>query len=148
MHKIMGLLNYTTGIDSLKSAGEIQGLLAAKGAKSINIDFQNGEPVALWFMIEFNEVEINFKLPCNWEGVELAMKADRKIQPRYKTREQAKRVAWRIVKDWVEVQLAFIESNQAKMVQVFLPYVVTGNGQTLFERMVENPGRFIAYEGG
>lgn len=42
-------------------------------------------------------------------------------------------VAWRIVKDWVEAQMAILESEQVQMDEVFLPYMVNNRGQTIFE---------------
>lgn len=145
----MGILNYTTKIAPMKTANEIQGLLAAKGAKSINIDYQNGGPIALYFKIEVNCQEVIFRLPCNSDGVEKAMNKDRSIPPRYKNREQAKCVAWRIVKDWVEAQLAIIESGQAELAEVFLPYaVIVSTGQTLFERMKAEPTRLLTDAAG
>jgi hypothetical protein len=47
-------------------------------------------------------------------------------------------VAWRITKDWVEAQLAIIESQMVTTAQVFLPYAVTSNGQTLYEYIGQN----------
>jgi hypothetical protein len=38
--------------------------------------------------------------------------------------QQAARVAWRIIKDWIEAQLALVESNQAVMAEVFFPYAL------------------------
>lgn len=64
----------------------------------------------------------------------------------YKTVEQAKRVSWRIVKDWVEAQLAIIESGQAEMGEVFMPYAVTISGETLFKRLSNEPKLLLGYE--
>jgi hypothetical protein len=140
----MPILNYTTSIEAIKTAGEIQGLLAAKGAACISIAYQSGEPTALQFVISVKGYEINFRLPCNIDGVHSAMKRDRKCPPRFQSREQAKKVAWRIVKDWVEAQLAIIESGQAEMAEVFLPYaVLPETGQTLFQRITSDPSRML-----
>jgi len=136
----MPILNYTTGVGVLKTAGEIQGLLVSKGAKSINMDFENGEPIAIWFKIEMGASEMSFRLPCNWKNVEKVMNRDPKCPPRFKNSEQAKRVAWRIVKDWVEAQLAIIESGQVEMAEAFFPYVmIPGLHQTLFQHVKERP---------
>lgn len=53
-------------------------------------------------------------------------------------REQAERVAWRIVKDWVEAQMAILESEMVQMDEIFLPYMVDNNGQTLFQAYRSN----------
>lgn len=135
----MAILNYTTKIDPAKTAAEIQNMLGAKGAQSVSTQYIGGEAVAVYFAIEVNGRMINFKLPCNWEGVYAVIQADRKIPQSLTNPEQAKRVAWRIVKDWVEAQLAIIESGQAEMAEVFLPYATVQNGQTLFQKFNEKP---------
>ncbi len=135
------LLNYTTEIEPMRTAGEIIGLLAAKGAKSINVDYSAGEPIALWFRIEIHGADIAFRLPCNYEGALRTLK--RTAPPRYQSTIQAKRVAWRIIKDWVEAQLALVECEQAEMGEVFLAYAVAGNNQTLFQLFKENSNRLL-----
>jgi hypothetical protein len=136
------LLNYTTEIEPIKTAGEIMGLLAAKGAQAIMIDYDKGEPVDLSFKIRINGQEVYFKLPCNVDGAFQAMKRMR-IPPRYVSTDQAKRTAWRIVKNWIEAQLAIVDCGQAQMGEVFLPYALTANGQALFQRIQTNPGRLL-----
>jgi hypothetical protein len=140
----MAILNYTTKIKASKTAGEIQFLLAQKGASAIAVDYQNGEPEALSFRLPINGNETAFRLPCNWRGVLSVMSADRKIAQSMRTEDQAKRVAWRIVKDWMQAQIAIIESGQALTEEVFLPYAVTGSGQTLFQRIQHDPSRLLS----
>jgi hypothetical protein len=53
------------------------------------------------------------------------------------------RVAWRILRDWVDIQIALVEVDIVQMQEVFLPYVVQKNGQTLFENIVLDPGRLL-----
>lgn len=135
----MAILNYTTKIDPNKTVGEIQSILGSKGAKSVSAQYKDGEVVAIFFSIDVHETPINFRLPCNWEGVLRSFKADRKVPRSSETKEQAQRTAWRIIKDWVEAQMAIIESEQAQMAEVFMPYAVTSNGQTCFERLSSEP---------
>jgi hypothetical protein len=56
-------------------------------------------------------------------------------------------VAWRIVKDWVEVQLALIESGQATLPQLFLPHAVRADGRTLFEVVAADPHLLLGQGG-
>lgn len=135
----MPILNYTTQIDTAKTAGEIQVLLGLKGATSVSIQYADGEPCSVFFAIDVRGQLINFQLPSNWEGVLAVIRADRKIPYKWKTNEQAKRIAWRIVKNWVEAQLAIIESGQAELAEVFLPYAITLNGSTLFKKLSDSP---------
>lgn len=60
-------------------------------------------------------------------------------------RDQAERVSWRIVKDWVEAQMAILESEMVQMDEIFLPYMLNGSGHTLFEAYRSNQ---LALEGG
>lgn len=48
------------------------------------------------------------------------------------------RVAWRIVKDWVEAQMALIESGLAELPEVFLPYAVKPDGRTVYDEFKGN----------
>lgn len=139
----MGILNYSTKISSEKSCGEIQGMLGQKGAQYVSCKYENGEAVGICFSIDMKGKPVNFQLPCNWPGVLAAFKKDRKIPRSAETERQAKMTAWRIVKDWVEAQLALIEAGQADMAEVFLPYAVTTSGQSLYQKMLESPKLLI-----
>ena len=63
------------------------------------------------------------------------MVRDRRIPPKMRTREQATRVAWRIVKDWLAAQLAMIEAGLVDLEEVFLPYAQNQAGRTVYEVM-------------
>jgi len=124
--------NYSTGIAEDKTVGEIMSLLAAKQARSIRIDYDDqGRPAAVSFVLIISELPIPFRLPCNFEGVLKAMATAYKSgSARYRFERnpesvmQSRRVAWRIIKDWVAAQMALIEAEQASMAQVFLPYAI------------------------
>lgn len=136
----MPLLNYTTSVTTEKTVGEIQKLLVKAGARAILYDYDdNGNINALSFKLKLNDVEVGFRLPTDYRPVLRIINDDPKVPGRLKTNEQALRVAWRIVKDWVEAQLAIVETKMVKTEQVFLPYMVTGNNKTLYERVAENP---------
>lgn len=140
------LLNHSTQIDPLKTAGEISGLLAAKGAKSINIEYSGGEPVGLSFIIAVptpkGAMDMAFRMPCNPDGALAAMRSSG-VPRSFLTPQQAKRVAWRIQKDWVEAQLAFIQCEQASLAEAFLSYLIMPSGQTLFQRITQDPSRLL-----
>lgn len=154
----MPLLNYTTKIDADKTINEIQKVLSKVGAMKIMTDYDNGVVSALSFALKVNDQVIGFRLPCDWRPVYGVLVEQFPIKPMrgsrskdeeeaYKAhkesemRLQAVRTAWRIVKDWVEAQCALIETQMVKTEQVFLPYMVVKNGQTLFEQMVDTKFR-------
>ena len=135
----MPLLNYTTQIDAFKTISEISQLLARAGASAVMHDYDdNGSIVALSFKIKLNDNEIAFRLPTDWRPVLQVLENDRAVTPKLKTKEQALRVAWRITLRWIEAQVAFIETMMVTTAQVFLPYAVTANGQSLYEYIGQN----------
>jgi len=73
------------------------------------------------------------------------MQRDNKIPRANKTFEQAERTAWRIIKDWVEAQMAIVAAGQAVMEEVFLPYVILpATNQTLFQVFTENSQQLLS----
>ena len=76
-------------------------------------------------------------MPCNAKPV-LDVLNNQSIPRSYQNEEQALRVAWRIVKTWVEGQMALLETKMVRMEQIFLPYAVGRDGKTLYESMIEN----------
>lgn len=139
----MALLNYTTTIAVDKTMGEIMGLLSRQGARSLLVDYDGqGNPTALSFLIETPAGERGFKLPANVEGVfkTLTRQYERgQVRRGFVTREQASRVGWRILKDWIEAQLAIIQAGMVTLEQVMLPYLqVDQSGRTLYEAYVGN----------
>jgi len=131
----MPLLNYTTQIEASKTVGQIHGILVAHGARTIltNYDTQ-GQIEALSFEVDTPRGIAHIKLPIDPDAVlRVMMRSNSNIPRRLVTRSQAIRIAWRIVKDWVEAQMAILETEMVKMEQIFLPYIQTQSGQTLFE---------------
>ena len=129
----MAIKNYTTSISPTKTVGEIQMILAKGSAKSVMVDYADNQPQAVRFAIMIGEQEIWFRLPCQVDGVLASMKRDR-LQRSYCNLEQARRTAWRIVKDWVDSQMAIIDAGQAKAAEVFFPYILQPTGETLFQK--------------
>ena len=136
----MPILNYTTTIAVHKTVSEIQEKLAKAGAIAVSIDYdEQKQPSALTFAIMVRNYPVNFRLPSRWNGVYHKVRSDYTISKKLRTEEQARRVAWRIVKDWVEAQLALIDAGCAELPEVFLPYAVSPTGETLFEKLSSSP---------
>lgn len=134
----MAILNYTTSISSEKSISEISKCLVKHGATKIVTDYNGGLPNAVTFCLSINGNMLAFSLPANYIGVLNAMKRDHKVPRRLCTEEQALRVSWRIVKDWVLAQMAIVEAQLADITEVFLPYAITKGGQTLYKELQGN----------
>lgn len=132
----MAILNYTTSISIDKTAAEIQAKLAKAQAQAIMCEYDNGIVTHISFRANTPHGVMMFRLPANADGVLKAMQ--RAKLPKSKcNKEQARMVAWRIVKDWVEAQLAIIEAEMATMAEVFLPYAQTNTGKTVYENLLD-----------
>lgn len=118
----------------MKTVAEIQRTLGIKGATRVAVDYVQGKAVAVSFGLDVNGFAVNYRLPCSVEGVRSALKREKKMTAARDT-AQCERIAWRIVKDWVEAQMALVEAGQAEVAEVFMPYAVYANGQTLFQAM-------------
>lgn len=136
----MAILNYTTKIDAWKTVSEIQQIIARHGATHFSITNEGSWPVALVFSIDYMGQPLNFSLPCNYAGVLRCLQRNKKVPGTLKNEEQALRVGWRILKEWVAAQLAMVEAEVATMQEVFMPYlVIPATGQTLY-RTFESTG--------
>lgn len=139
----MPIKDYTTKIDAAKTASEVQTLLAKAGASGVAMQYERGEPIALAFTAPTPFGMREFTVPANWESVRAVLQKQR-VAPALQTVEQAKRVAWRIVKDWVAAQLAIIETEMVTIDQVMLPYMRTDDPEggaapvTVFEAYQRN----------
>ena len=133
----MPLLNYTTKVDVYTTLGAIQGQLVRHGARKIMQDYdENGRISSLSFLVDTPSGPRGIRLPANVDAVHTVL-----IRQKVKCdREQAERVAWRIIKDWVEAQMAILESEMVQIDEIFLPYMVNNAGRTLFEAYRENAG--------
>jgi len=126
--------DYTTTKKAIVSVAEITGELHGHGARKILQEFNdNGSIRSISFSINTPNGEQHFRLPANVDGVLHRLEKDN-APKQYRTKDQAEKTAWRILYDWVRAQMAILEAEMVSMDEVFLPYLITGNDQTLFER--------------
>ena len=136
----MAILNYTTTVDSFKTVSEIEYILMKHKAKSIMKNYEGESITGLSFLIDTGVQQIPVRLPVKVDECLKILKKEKRENPKKQikdTREQAERVAWRILKDWVEAQMALLDIEMVRFEEIFLPYIETGNGQTVYERLEE-----------
>lgn len=137
----MPILNFTTKIDAWKTVNEVQQILSKHGVTHFSIKNEGSFPVALSFTINYGGQPLNFLLPCNHEGVLKCLKQDKKVPNSSKNSEQALRTSWRIVKDWVESQMAIVQAQLVPIEEVFMPYmIINSTGETLSQKMLSGNG--------
>jgi hypothetical protein len=131
----MPTLNYTTTVATERTISEIQKLLVKHGADAILTRYEDQRPVGLSFRLTTPHGVRDFTLPVNDEAVHLLL-IRQGVQARYRGREHAVKVAWRVLKDWLAAQLAIIEAEMATFDQVMLPYMQMGE-LTVYDAYVE-----------
>jgi hypothetical protein len=136
------MLNYTTKISVHQSVTECQSMLAQAGASSVAVHFENGEPTGLSFSLKTPHGPRAFTLPVNIDGVHRVLvqankegqfRSDGYRTSKFDTREHAAAVAWRVVKDWLEANLALIAAQMATLTEVMLPYLHVDEDRTLWQ---------------
>lgn len=141
--------NYTTTIDPHKTVGEIVMLLSLAGARQVGTEYsEEQKPVAITFTMSGFSTEnaAYYRVFPDVDGVFAVLNDQPGLSRPSKTVEHAEKVAWRILKDWLDAQLAFIQAQKARMEQVLLPFLVTGNGKTLYELLANNPDAVSSFK--
>lgn len=141
------LKNYTSEVPAITSMGRIEKNLVEAGATDISKKYEGGICVAISFRLVIRSghkdlaMPMFFQLPAKvdacfnvlWKEVKKPLAGTKE-----RTLQQAERTAWKIISDWVEVQLAMIKLEQAEVLQIFLPYVYdAASDQTFYQKVKE-----------
>lgn len=152
----MFLKNYTSEVPVSQTIYRIEQVLIKCGATGIMKEYlnTNGDIGAITFTVETPSGPMTIRLPADKEKAlealwldyvgddKLTDKGDavqwnsRKKKRKTDFAEQAARTAWKIIQDWVEVQMSMIQMKQADTLQVFLPYVYDGK-RTYYQALRE-----------
>ena len=146
----MNLKNYTSSVSAQTTISYIEAYLMEAGASGIMKKVEAGQVVALMFEIEMGNGAGKHlvKLPANVAEVhrylwhEYVTSRTRPKKEESDFLEQAGRTAWKIVQDWVQVQVSMIKLKQMEPMQVFLPYIWDGQ-QTYYEFLKEKKFRAL-----
>jgi hypothetical protein len=131
--------NRTSTVPPERTAARIEEMLAKAGASDVRKRYENQELRGIDFIIPTEQGEMSFRMPVDTEAAYQVLYNDRRARRLSTTlaqqkalREQAKRTAWKLAQEWLEIQLAMVAMQQAEIVQVLLPYAVRGD-QTFFQ---------------
>ena len=115
---------------------EIEDIISKHKATDIWKQYDpNGNIIALNFAVNTDFGKMPFKLPVNVEAVRQILKNEKRNKRINLSKQQtediqtASRIAWRIMKDWIDAQMALIDIEMVKIEQVFLPYAYDFNKQ-------------------
>lgn len=128
----MPMKNYSTTVAAEKSISQIQSILAKHGVKRMMLEYDDyGNASGLAFVIDGVG---SFQLPARVENVQAILKKQKVSSDK----RRATNTAWRNIKDWVDAQIALIETGQIELQEAMLPYLMTGNNETLYMKMRDN----------
>lgn len=141
----MQIKNYTSSVCAETTIGQIESKLAACGASGImKLYNPAGRVSSLVFKTELGGRSYTVRVPANVSKCYEALWKEhckRVRRPKDSTKgaimAQAERTAWRIVQEWIEIQLSMIAMEQAQFLEVFMPYIFDGK-QTYFEHHQAN----------
>ncbi len=139
----MPIKNYTSAVPVSRSTQYIEDKLVRHGARNImKLYNEKKQLTGICFIIPVNGKDIPFKLPARVDNCEKVLKgAVHRPKPGTyeRIREQAERTAWKLVSDWVDIQMSLIELDQVEFIEVFLPYVYDPREEkTYFEKIKGN----------
>lgn len=133
--------NRTSQVPVNRSIMHIEDCLVNHGAKNIIKTYENGKIEALCFSMMIDGKEIPFKLPAYVEACATTLRAAVK-KPTTGTLEriadQAERTAWKIMSDWVDVQMTLIELQKVEFLRIFMPFIYLPKQKTtLYDHFME-----------
>lgn len=130
--------NYTSTVAAERSIFLIEQKLIDFGASHILKEYDPQKQVsALSFTLVVNRDSLHrvpFRLPANVKAVAKVLdKRAKTYKQQQAVAEQAPKTAWKLMLDWIDVQLSLIEMGQADAMQVFLPYAAQPGQPTFYE---------------
>ena len=136
------LRNYTTQISEEKTIMEIEQILARFGASAILKEYRgDGSVKSISFKVKMELGEIPFKIPMNDKSV-AQYRSEQFIGYTKKNNvkndlDTARRIGWRIIKDWIHSQLSIVQLGLVKVQEVFLPYMYDYSKEKTFYEILE-----------
>jgi len=142
----MTIKNYTSEMPVEKSMGKIEKNLVAAGGRKIMKEYNDSHVcTAISFQLPVNDKILSFQLPANVDAIYklLISEYTRPTERSFEIcRAQSERTVWKLISDWVEVQISMIKLEQAEILQVFLPYLHDGK-QSFFEKCVKSDFKLL-----
>lgn len=138
----MNLKNYTTRAPATESINKIKRLLIDFGASGIMEEYGASKNISgIAFILDINGYKLPFRLPAKVKETFtwLRKKYSSKSRNDQELLEQAERVCWKQMYEWVFIQLSLVELDQAEPLEVFFPYLFDKNkNETYYDKVVQN----------
>lgn len=140
----MNLKNYTSTVPVERSAALIEKLLIDAGALHINKSYnqETKELEAFIFQILVNNTPIFFKLPINLEPIYNYMVKGRRLNKTQleNMKQQAKRTAWKMLYEYIQIKISYVMAEQVDLVQEFLSYACDPKTSVTYYQKLKDGG--------
>jgi hypothetical protein len=156
-----GPLKYTTRITATETARECIALLDDHGAEMVALRSEGkGMPTSLTFQITTRWGPRQYQVAANTAGVAVLLKQAHArgdlarvaggglTITRMLSGEHARNVAWRVLHDWLQVQLAMVHAGVAELERIMLPWQLVSPGKDMFELVNEQEGQLALEAAG
>jgi len=129
----------TTTVPAERTAAEISSVLIQAGATQIATDYEAGRIVGLRWSMRVYGRDLLFQMPARVDPIYKILRSRKKGYLGQKDEQDLKtrahRVAWRQLLRWIQAQVAMIDCGMTEATEVFLPYMQTNSGQSLFDAL-------------
>lgn len=127
----------STDVPAARSISQITDALREAGALTVQTTYTGKQTTGLAFSLQGGSGVYNFVMPVRSAAIFERLNSSRRGEHMRKKcsegdRNDAERIAWRQLFRWVEAQLAHIDLEQGEAEQVFMPYMVTTSGETVY----------------
>ena len=141
MAKKINIKNYTSSVPAATSISNIEKLLVQTGARDIMKRYnEEGETKSIAFIMPVNGKALTFSLEAKTVEIynlllnQYVRPTDRSLEI---CSEQAECTAWKLIHDWVHINISMIVLEMADPLELFFPKLTDGK-DTFYMRLKAN----------
>lgn len=146
MAKKINIKNYTTQVSAANSISNIEKLLVSAGARNIMKRYGDDQTtMAIAFVLPMDGKQLTFDLEAKIKPVynlfleEYSRPTERSLEI---CLEQAERTAWKLIHEWVHVNISMIMLEQDEPLALFFPKLFDGK-ETFYARLKANDFKLL-----
>ena len=132
---------YLTSQTADVSVADIEDMLVGFGITNLTKEYENHTLQAITFILPVEGRNIPFRLPVNITAIEELLKLEirkPKSGSQYfqKLREEAEKIAWHIISDWIDLQITLVKLGQTELMGVMMPFAWDATErETMYEKV-------------
>lgn len=144
--KKINIKNYSTEISSATSISNIEKLLIQIGVRDIKKRYNDlGLTSHIAFALPIDNRHLTFDLEAKVEPI-YALFLNEYTRPTERSREicweQSERTAWKLIHDWVQINISMILLDQGEPLELFFPKLNNGK-ETFYAKIKANDYKLL-----